>query len=903
MISKYIEVIICVHLLIWLLVSHVNGATISGTVVDGETGEALAGAQLILRDSRTGDRLAATAAGTRGAFSISLSQSEGSALTLSASFTGYRGLKLAVNAGQDDIRVALVPTVAEMNPVVVSASLTPETILDAPVAVTVVDEREIGLRQATTPSEYVIGKPAVDVIQTGLNQYETSIRGFNGMYQDNLLTMLDGRDARIPNFRVNIPYHLPINDYDLESIEIVSGPAAALYGSNSAYGVIQIRTKSPFDSPGDVVMFGAGERDIFQGAFRHAAIVNDKLAYKISTRYFEGRQWEDSSPLEPATIVLRTPGPDGDIILSDSIPNTPHDHLKNLSADFRLDYRHSARLGLQLSGGLTRSDFLDVTQQGRLQGANFLHGYTQAKLTYDDIMLRAFFSGNNSSNDDLGYFLNNGLVVFDDSRVYGFQAQQSKELGSRENLTYGVDASFTRPVTGGTFHGRNEHDDDINELGAYLESRTELDPKVELLLAGRLDHHNLLEDLQFSPRAAITYSPRENYQLRFSFNRAFTTPNSSQFFWDFLAQPIANPYAAFNPAFEQNLLELRVRAVGENGFSFARGSDGRPLMNSQFDGTAGLSEANVNAVWPTVRQLMIAQNPQLETALPEQLSATVPAMYLDLFNNTPVAGANDIERLKPEITTTFEIGLKSLIADKRVMLGVNFYHSRIEDRINYVYTPAVFINPATFAPVLAADIAARLVAAGLPPEQAAAQAAAISSQVVPVAAQVPIGVVSPEQDPDPNDVYQVFTNAGEVSLYGGELSIEYKLDRRWNLGANYSYVSENFWADAGSGDGDVHLNAPKNKFGAYLTFNDQSSGYSGTLRYRWVDAFPAEHGIYSGVVESYQAADMALSWRLPFSTGTKLNLTVKNIFDNRHREFVGAPVVGRLGMINIAQEF
>ena len=356
-------------------------------------------------------------------------------------------------------------------------------------------------------------------------------------------------------------------------------------------------------------------------------------------------------------------------------------------------------------------------------------------------------------------------------------------------------------MTGGTFHGRNENDDDINEFGAYLESRTDIDPKVELLLATRLDHHNRLEDLQFSPRAAITYSPQENYQLRFSFNRAFTTPNSSQFFWDFLAQPIANPYAAFNPAFESNLLELRVRAAGEDGFTFARGSDGRPLMSSQFDGTTELSEANVNEVWPTVRQLMIAQNPQLEAALPEQLSSTVPAMYMDLFNNTPVSGVNDIERLKPEITTTFEIGLKSLVADKHLMLRVNFYHSRIEDRINYAYTPAVFIDPSTFAPVLTADIVARLVAAGLPAEQAAIQAAAISAQVVPVAAQVPIGVVSPEQDPDPNDVYQVFTNAGEVDLYGGELSLEYKLNRRLNLGANYSYVSENYWADAGSGDG------------------------------------------------------------------------------------------------------
>ena len=143
-------------------------------------------------------------------------------------------------------------------------------------------------------------------------------------------------------------------------------------GQNSAYGVIQMRTKSPFDSPGDVVMLGAEEKEI---SFKARSVTQLSSTTNLPTRYLPAISRAVSgkipSPLEPDMIVLRTPGPEGDVILTDSIPNTPHDNLKNLSADFRLDYRHSSRLGLQLSGGLTRSDFLDVTQQGRLQGANF----------------------------------------------------------------------------------------------------------------------------------------------------------------------------------------------------------------------------------------------------------------------------------------------------------------------------------------------------------------------------------------------------------------------------------------------------------------------------------------------------------------------------------------------------
>ena len=62
-------------------------------------------------------------------------------------------------------------------------------------------------------------------------------------------------------------------------------------------------------------------------------------------------------------------------------------------------------------------------------------------------------------------------------------------------------------------------------------------------------------------------------------------------------------------------------------------------------------------------------------------------------------------------------------------------------------------------------------------------------------------------------------------------------------------------------------------------------------------------GVYIGDVEGYIVLDATLSYRLPFQPNTQVSLTADNILNNLHREFVGAPEVGRLLLLRVRHDF
>ena len=83
-----------------------------------------------------------------------------------------------------------------------------------------------------------------------------------------------------------------------------------------------------------------------------------------------------------------------------------------------------------------------------------------------------------------------------------------------------------------------KHEDTISSLFGQVEFQVH--PMVNLLAAARFDHFSVLEsdDSEISPKAAIVFSPNTNHSLRFTFNRAFQTPNYSEMFLQVAAGPI-----------------------------------------------------------------------------------------------------------------------------------------------------------------------------------------------------------------------------------------------------------------------------------------------------------------------------------------------------------------------------
>ena len=162
---------------------------------------------------------------------------------------------------------------------------------------------------------------------------------------------------------------------------------------------------------------------------------------------------------------------------------------------------------------------------------------------------------------------------------------------------------------------------------------------------------------------------------------------------------------------------------------------------------------------------------------------------------------------------------------------------------------------------------------------------------------------TPKEANDPVAVTATYRNFGDISLNGADFKFAYFLNENWNIGGNYSYVSKNLFENVDNLR-DVALNAPSNKFGVSVEYlNAGLSNLAAQLRMRFVDGFPVNSGVYHGTVERYTTFDLSSGYDLPFSPNTRLSLTIQNLLNNEHQEFVGVPEIGRLSILRVTQNF
>ena len=911
-----------------------QNATLRGKVSDAQTGAPLPQANVII--TAAGVESGATT-GDNGAFEVK-SLAAG-IYTVTVSHVGYEKRIIAKVEIKSDatkvLNIALTPSDILLNPVVVSASRRQEKALAAPAAISVVEASQIQRRSAMTATDYLRGVPAVDISTNGIAQSSVTVRGFNGIFTGSLLSLTDNRYAHVPSLRANVYSFIPLTNEDISRIEVVSGPGSALYGPNSANGVMHIITRSPFESEGTSLSIGGGGRDflnlssrvpvggrnIYTASLRHAGRASEKVGYKISAQYFQGRDWETYSPVDvaPRQITFGRQTSSGRITQGGPVRNQADFNVEKIAAEARLDFRLSDEATLIFNGGFNQADQIELTGIGAGQARDWRYLYAQARFNYKKLFVQSFI---NTSDAGDTYILRTGDLIIDNSKLLVGQVQHGLSLGERQRFIYGLDAQLTRPDTKNTINGRNEDQDNINEFGVYLQSETNVSSKLDLVAAARLDDHNRIEDPTFSPRAALVFKPSTDHNLRLTYNRAFSTPSTSSLFLDILSANIANP---LNP--NKPLLSIRARGVSsESGFTFRRGSDNRPLMMSQLlPAGTGYVSSTVNSVWPALRQVLIAQSPAnlralLNATLPQQLSGNVPGDLRSLNTGTGqfglVADARNVPTLKPPINNTYEFGYKGVL-NKKLAVGVDVYHSRFKDLIRLgstVESPNVFANPQQFAAALqptAVAITNALIAQGLTPAQAQAQATAIVTGLVTSAARLPLGVVSPEQIANDTDVILTYRNFGKISVNGLDLALTYYANPNWVFSGNYSFVATHgfnlfkqpnrvFFPKA-DGVANVAFNAPGHKAGLGIQYRHLAKGFDAELRGRYVEGFPMESAVYAGDVQTYAVFDANLSYELSFAPDTRVTLSALNLFDKKHREFIGAPILGRLMLARVTQ--
>jgi len=559
----------------------------------------------------------------------------------------------------------------------------------------------------------------------------------------------------------------------------------------------------------------------------------------------------------------------------------------------------------------------ELTGLGASNVTNWGVTYGQARLRHKDLFAQVFYNYN--TNDET-FLLRSGRPLFDNSSLLVAQLQHESRIGSAHRLIYGVDYLGTNPDSRGTINGQFENDDETTEVGGYLQWEWALSPKFDLTGAFRYDHNSSLADPVFSPRAALVYKPDAANSFRLTFNRAFSTPTSTNQFLDISGGTVPIPGTPF-------FYDLRATGSAGNGHMYMR-ENGIPMHMSPFNVLRGGSPreflpTTTAQLWATATDLIAALLPQAAPLVP---FIPVPSAdqvgVLALLLDTEVAGGGapppgcvappfceavdlanlqDIEALGPTVSNTFEFGYKGVFGDN-VSVGANAWFTRYDSYIAplRLISPHVFLNGPQLGAYLS-NVFRQLVGVAFASE---AEALATAQFMADQAAQIPLGTVTPTSAGGTAAAMVAgYQDAGGFDVMGGELGAGFLLSDRLEMATSLSFIDKNTFETAGELLSEVSLNAPTVRGTASLTYRNDDSGINGGLRFRAQNGYPFNSGPWVGDVEAITTLDANFGFRVPGYEDLWFQVDVSNVFDKEYQSMLGAPAIGRVILARMRWDF
>ena len=283
--------------------------TITGSVAD-QTGGVLPGTSVTL--SGSGERRFETT-DTSGAFSFS--NVPAGDYEVSAQLPGFAeaSTRVTVGAGPVQMPQLVLGTATINDTVVISASKTDVKLLDAPATMSVIGANVLESAPGQNYGDLLRSVPGINAIQTSARDVNLTSRAATSTLSNTELVLLDGRSVYLDFFGLVLWDMLPTNLSDIKQIEVVRGPASAVWGANAVSGAVNIITKSPRESVGTNVTISAGgfSRDagstagkgmgsVFGANATVAQAPNATWSYRLSAGYFNS----DAYPRPAGQIPL-----------------------------------------------------------------------------------------------------------------------------------------------------------------------------------------------------------------------------------------------------------------------------------------------------------------------------------------------------------------------------------------------------------------------------------------------------------------------------------------------------------------------------------------------------------------------------------------------------------------------
>ncbi len=434
---------------------------------------------------------------------------------------------------------------------VVTAAKSEQKLVHAPATITVLDGRRITTSAATSYADVFRGVPGLNVTQISARDINVTSRQSTGVGANAQLALVDGRRLNLDFYGLVAWDLLPVNVDEIKQIEVIRGPASAVWGTNALAGVINVITKSPREMQGTFLSLGFGGFDrrvgrtaatagwMYRVDGSHARAINDRWSFKISG----GGRGQDAFP-RPAAAAA-------------PFANTGTTQPK---FDARIDYDFpDGGRKLIIAGGVAGTSGMLHSALGPFDiDAGTVLGYMSARYSRNAISLNAFVnlldgtSSNVLTRDRAGRPL---ASVFG-TQTYDVEFGDVRAIGRRHAVSYGGNVRHN-----GFDLSLAPLGDSRTEAGGYIQDEIFISDHLRWVVGGRVDYFDVLGHAVFSPRTTLIVEPVADHAIRASVNRAYRAPS---FFENFLELQIesALDLGLFSPSLSGRAFPFGIEALG-----------------------------------------------------------------------------------------------------------------------------------------------------------------------------------------------------------------------------------------------------------------------------------------------------------------------------------------------------
>lgn len=191
---------------------------------------------------------------------------------------------------------------------VTSVSKKAQKLSESAAAIFAITSEDIRRSGVTNIADALRMVPGLNVARIDSSKWAVSSRGFNGRFLNKLLVLIDGRSVYTPLFSV---VYWEVQDTlleDVERIEVIRGPGAALWGANAVNGVINIITKNAADTQSGLLTLGGGDKEQAFAGLRYGMALGEDSHARLYTKGFErdSFQYADGSDSGDEWDMLRS---------------------------------------------------------------------------------------------------------------------------------------------------------------------------------------------------------------------------------------------------------------------------------------------------------------------------------------------------------------------------------------------------------------------------------------------------------------------------------------------------------------------------------------------------------------------------------------------------------------------